>query len=306
MVLGEWLLSIGPAHARANAAAVRVPLHVRLVRYLGQWLCGLSGHDLVRHYEHNRVSLQCASCGHLSPGWKLTAPLAPLNYVRDPFSRHLITRERQRSRSRNNLNQEFARLEDRLASSLAVTGVLADRLRAKDCGTLGSLVHEIVRTSANALTARDSIDRMTAVQIRECLLHAQAGARRIEIKYVPLGFNGCLVSTETGVAIHVNRALARERREWVILHELGHVVLGHRANSVYGLDPGGLAPAQRDSFARQEQEADGYAALCQHVIDGLVAHVSHRGKGTPRSGARAESQRDVPFGQRSPLRRRVC
>jgi hypothetical protein len=296
MVLGEWLLSIGPAHARVNAPAVRVPLQVRLFRYLGQWLCGLSGHDLVRHYERNRVSLQCASCGHLSPGWELTAPLAPLSSVRDPLVRQLITRERQRSRSRGNLYQDFACLEQSLVSNFVVTRVLADRLRANDCGTVGSLVHEIVRTSANALAARDAFDRLTTVQLRECVLHAQARARRIEIKYVSLGFNGCLVSTETGLAIHVNRALARERREWVILHELGHVVLGHRANSVYGLDPQVLAPDQRDSFARQEQEADGYAALCQHVIHGLVTHVSQRAKGT---------RRDAPFAQRSSLTRRV-
>jgi hypothetical protein len=34
-----------------------------------QFVCGLHGHEMVRHFDKGRVSLQCVSCGHESPGW---------------------------------------------------------------------------------------------------------------------------------------------------------------------------------------------------------------------------------------------
>lgn len=36
-----------------------------------QFLCGLHGHDALLHFERERVSLQCTSCGYESPGWDL-------------------------------------------------------------------------------------------------------------------------------------------------------------------------------------------------------------------------------------------
>ena len=33
--------------------------------------CGLGGHAMVLHFETNRMSLQCMSCGHSTPGWAL-------------------------------------------------------------------------------------------------------------------------------------------------------------------------------------------------------------------------------------------
>ena len=51
---------------------------------IGQLICGLSGHDRVRKYEQNRVALVCASCGHVSPGWELTAPMPQMRYAGDP------------------------------------------------------------------------------------------------------------------------------------------------------------------------------------------------------------------------------
>ncbi len=35
-----------------------------------QFFCGLHGHDALLHFEDNRISLLCASCGHESPGWE--------------------------------------------------------------------------------------------------------------------------------------------------------------------------------------------------------------------------------------------
>lgn len=58
---------------------------LRLVlRRIGQSLCGVRGHDLVRHYERNRVALECASCGHVSPGWTVDGAGPQLRYAGDP------------------------------------------------------------------------------------------------------------------------------------------------------------------------------------------------------------------------------
>jgi hypothetical protein len=40
-----------------------------IVRWYGRMVCGLTGHEMVFHFEANRVSLHCLSCGHESPGW---------------------------------------------------------------------------------------------------------------------------------------------------------------------------------------------------------------------------------------------
>jgi hypothetical protein len=32
-------------------------------------VCGIRGHDELLHFERGRVCLQCATCGHESPGW---------------------------------------------------------------------------------------------------------------------------------------------------------------------------------------------------------------------------------------------
>src|SRR5438093_744744 len=44
----------------------------RLLGWVRQLMCGLHGHDNLMHFEKERVFLQCASCGHESPGWELT------------------------------------------------------------------------------------------------------------------------------------------------------------------------------------------------------------------------------------------
>ncbi len=68
-------------------------------RRIGQFICGLSGHDRVRKYEQNRVALVCASCGHSSPGWELTAPLPQMRFAGDP-KRHQLRQAPARVASR--------------------------------------------------------------------------------------------------------------------------------------------------------------------------------------------------------------
>src|SRR5262245_11689084 len=44
---------------------------VRVMDRLRQFICGLHGHDTLLHFDKDRMSLQCVSCGHESPGWEL-------------------------------------------------------------------------------------------------------------------------------------------------------------------------------------------------------------------------------------------
>ena len=45
----------------------------RASRRARQFLCGLSGHDSLLHFQHGRISLVCVLCGHETPGWDLGA-----------------------------------------------------------------------------------------------------------------------------------------------------------------------------------------------------------------------------------------
>ena len=38
---------------------------------LKRLICALRGHESYRHFEKNRVYLQCIACGHESPGWTI-------------------------------------------------------------------------------------------------------------------------------------------------------------------------------------------------------------------------------------------
>ena len=43
-----------------------------VMTWMRQAICGLHGHDSLLHFEHDRMSLRCVSCGHESPGWELS------------------------------------------------------------------------------------------------------------------------------------------------------------------------------------------------------------------------------------------
>jgi hypothetical protein len=46
----------------------------RVMGWVRQAYCGLHGHDRLMHFEKDRMSLECASCGHETEGWALTEP----------------------------------------------------------------------------------------------------------------------------------------------------------------------------------------------------------------------------------------
>ena len=62
---GGW-----PVHA--STRAIRVLALMRLVAYwVREVLCGLRGHDMVLHFEPQRLSLRCLGCGVHTQGWTI-------------------------------------------------------------------------------------------------------------------------------------------------------------------------------------------------------------------------------------------
>jgi hypothetical protein len=64
-----------------------------VVARIGQWICGLRGHDAVLHFEGNRVMMRCTSCGHDSPGWEITGHGPRQRYAGD-HRRHMLAPRR--------------------------------------------------------------------------------------------------------------------------------------------------------------------------------------------------------------------
>jgi hypothetical protein len=68
-------------------------LTTRALGRLGQFLCGLRGHDSVLHFEANRVMMRCTSCGHDSPGWEITGR-GPRQRFEGDRRRHMLVPQR--------------------------------------------------------------------------------------------------------------------------------------------------------------------------------------------------------------------
>ena len=71
---------------------------MRAAGRLRQFLCGLNGHDALLHFEQGRLSLQCTSCGHETPGWDLRSSrqAQPTNAIKSPrMVRMPLARERR-------------------------------------------------------------------------------------------------------------------------------------------------------------------------------------------------------------------
>jgi hypothetical protein len=60
---------------------------------LGQLFCGMRGHDPVLHFERNRLTTRCTSCGHETPGWEIGGTGPQRRYDGDA-RRHLLTTRR--------------------------------------------------------------------------------------------------------------------------------------------------------------------------------------------------------------------
>lgn len=76
---------------RTTAGSERGSLFAWVTEQLRQTFCGLRGHDTLLHFEDERMSLRCVSCGHETPGWELNeAP--PTVTVRGDARRHVLAR----------------------------------------------------------------------------------------------------------------------------------------------------------------------------------------------------------------------
>jgi hypothetical protein len=57
---------------RAHTAPAKVDgFGTRVFAAIRQVMCGIGGHDNLMQFEKGRMYLQCASCGHETPGWEL-------------------------------------------------------------------------------------------------------------------------------------------------------------------------------------------------------------------------------------------
>ena len=63
---------------REESVLVRAAAFARAaVTYLRQALCGLSGHEMMLHFEPGRLSLRCADCGARTCGWTIDVRSTP-------------------------------------------------------------------------------------------------------------------------------------------------------------------------------------------------------------------------------------
>jgi hypothetical protein len=60
-----WRVDAGAPSADVTAALRRI------LSCAGHFVCGLSGHEMLRHFEANHLSLRCVHCGAQTTGWNI-------------------------------------------------------------------------------------------------------------------------------------------------------------------------------------------------------------------------------------------
>ena len=65
----------------------------RAITRVRHFLCGLSGHDSVLHFEGRRVNMRCTSCGHDTPGWEVSGR-GPRQSFEGDARRHVLVPHR--------------------------------------------------------------------------------------------------------------------------------------------------------------------------------------------------------------------
>jgi hypothetical protein len=58
-----------------------------LVREVAQISCGIHGHQIMLHFEPNKLSLQCSLCGYASDGWEVGRPMTARRLANNPQAR---------------------------------------------------------------------------------------------------------------------------------------------------------------------------------------------------------------------------
>jgi hypothetical protein len=49
--------------------------------------CGVHGHQIMLHFEPNKLSLQCSLCGYASDGWEVGKPMTARRLANNPQAR---------------------------------------------------------------------------------------------------------------------------------------------------------------------------------------------------------------------------
>jgi hypothetical protein len=86
----QALTSTGRLITAEESAPARAS-NTRMMDLLRQMFCALHGHDSLLHFEQERMSLRCVSCGHETPGWELNET-PPTVTVRGDARRHALAR----------------------------------------------------------------------------------------------------------------------------------------------------------------------------------------------------------------------
>ena len=77
---------------RTEASRVTVAgLVESAIRRVGQVACGVRGHEMLWHYERERVMLECGRCGHASKGWDVSGTAAPTRRYAGDARRHELS-----------------------------------------------------------------------------------------------------------------------------------------------------------------------------------------------------------------------
>lgn len=75
----------------ARARSSQAGFVARIIESMSEIFCGVQGHDNLMRFEQNRMFLECASCGHKSPGWTITKT-QPKSAFRGDARRHVMPR----------------------------------------------------------------------------------------------------------------------------------------------------------------------------------------------------------------------
>jgi hypothetical protein len=160
---------------------------------------------------------------------------------------------------------------------------------------LVSVIYEALRSGVLVLGGYDSGQRRSeesAVKLRRQIQEGQLLRYKLNIRQTTFSkLKGCLVRTPFGSSIYVHDQLSPKEREWVVFHELGHFLFHHRPSSEHALNQGRILSNEGKTWSREEQEANGFADLWQHVLKGLVNHVLENG--SARSSEQQHASKDA-------------
>jgi hypothetical protein len=66
---------------------VVVRLFFTLLRQIARMWCGFQGHQIMLHFEPNKLSLECSLCGYATEGWEVGRPMTARRQANNPQAR---------------------------------------------------------------------------------------------------------------------------------------------------------------------------------------------------------------------------